>query len=223
MVIGVTGTFHSELGATPTAGRLLVPADMDLNAFQGSAVAVLGYGFWQRRFGGDPNVIGSTVRVQGAPFTVVGVGPRGFKGFGLLVEPDVTVPLTANPVIFRGYNVNVNAGNVLWMKMAGRLDSGVTIEQARAQLESAWPAIKADVIPPTHAGAQRDNFLAIRLNVQPLATGQELYLRPKFTRPLYSLLGIPFIWDRRCSGHRSRLAILLTRWCISALLTDLAS
>jgi hypothetical protein len=97
MVIGVTGTFHSELGATPTAGRLLVPADMDLNAFQGSAVAVLGYGFWQRRFGGDPNVIGSTVRVQGAPFTVVGVGPRGFKGFGLLVEPDVTVPLTANP------------------------------------------------------------------------------------------------------------------------------
>jgi predicted permease len=131
--------------------------------------------------------------VQGAPFTVVGVGPQGFKGFGLLVEPDVTVPLTANPAIFRGYNVNVNAGNVLWMKMAGRLQSGVTLEEARAQLESVWPAIKADVIPPTHAGAQRDNFLAIRLNVQSLATGQELYLRPKFTRPLYFLLGIAIV------------------------------
>jgi hypothetical protein len=42
MVIGVTGTFHSTLGAMPTAGRLLVPADVDLDAFQGSAVAVLG-------------------------------------------------------------------------------------------------------------------------------------------------------------------------------------
>lgn len=77
MVVGVTGNFYSELGVTPSVGRSLLPADLDPDSFTGAPVAVLGHGFWQRRFGGDPAVIGRVVRVEGVPFTVVGVGPRG--------------------------------------------------------------------------------------------------------------------------------------------------
>jgi predicted permease len=192
-VVGVSGNYYSELGAMPTIGRSLLPADVNLDTFSGAPVAVLGHAFWQRRFGGDPAVIGSVMRVQGAPFTVVGVAPRGFKGFGLVAEPDVTVPLTAHGSIFRGFNFNPASAGLLWMKMAARLRPGVTLDQGRAQLEAVWPAIKSDIIPPTHAGAQRDNFLAIRLNVQSLATGQEDLLRSRFTRPLYFLLGISLV------------------------------
>jgi predicted permease len=194
MVIGVTGNFHSELGALPTLGRLLALDDVNLDNFRSAPVAVLGYGFWQRRFGGQADVIGRTVRVQGVPFQVIGVAPRGFKGFGLLYEPDVTVPLTVNSDIFRNAQLNYpSAGNVLWMKTAGRLRRGASVEEARAQLEAVWPAIKSHIIPPTHAGAQRDNFLAIGLDVRSLATGQESFLRPQFTRPTHVVLAIALV------------------------------
>ena len=76
----VTGNFHVELAGKAALGRLLVPTDADLDALAGEAVAVLGYEFWQRRFGGDLTVIGRTVRIEGAPFTIVGVTSRGFRG-----------------------------------------------------------------------------------------------------------------------------------------------
>jgi predicted permease len=194
VINAVTGNFYSELGVTPAAGRLLGPADVNLETFTGAPVAVLGYGLWQRRFGSDLKAIGSVVRVQGVPFTVVGIAPNGFKGFEVLPEPDVTVPLTASPIIFRSTDLDyLNSGGLLWIRAAGRMRRGVTVEQARAQLEAAWPGIKSDVMPATHAGARRENFLAMRLRVESLATGQETSLRPRFTRPLYFLLGIALV------------------------------
>jgi hypothetical protein len=119
-VIGVTGNFYSELGVSPTTGRLLVPGDMNLEAFR-------------------------------------------------------------------------TAGNTLWMRMAGRMRPGVSVEQTRAHLESIWPHIKAAVVPSTHQGAQRANFLAMRLSVQSLEYGVEPFLRQRYTRPLYFLLGISLV------------------------------
>ena len=228
-IVGVTGNFFSELGVTPAVGRLFVPTDVDIDRFIAAPVAVLGYGFWQHRFGGDSRAIGQTVRVQGVPFTVVGIAPPGFKGFGLLAEPDVMVPLTTYPQLFRSGELNyATAGNVLWMKIAGRLRPGATVEQARAQLEALWPAIKAAVIPSTHAGAQRDNFLAMRLAVQSLVNGQESFLRRTFTQPLRFILGIALVvllitsvnvaslMLRRVAGRAHELAVRTTlgasRW-----------
>lgn len=186
VVTGVTGNFYGELGATPSAGRLLLPGDVDLETFTGEPVAVIGYGFWQRRFGGASSAIGDVVRVDGVPFTIVGVAPRGFRGFGLLSEPDVTVPLATSLGANQGRFVQAG---LLWLSVAGRIQRGVGIEQARARLEAVWPAIKADIIPPTHTGAQRENFLRLPLGLESLATGHDSFLTG-FRKPLVALQGL---------------------------------
>ena len=185
-ITAVTGNYFAELGAIPTAGRLLLAEDVNLDTFTGVPVAVLGYGFWQQNFGGSATAIGQRVLIEGVPFTIVGVAPRGFKGFGLMAEPDVVVPLTVPDI---GAPRNYAQAGLLWMRMAGRLRSGTTLDQARAQVDAVWPAIKSDIIPATHAGAQRENFLAIRLGVESLATGYEPFLQG-FRRPLIALQGL---------------------------------
>jgi predicted permease len=149
-------------------------------------VAVIGHGFWQRQFGGSASVIGGPLQVEGVPFTIVGVAPRGFKGFGLMGESDVTVPLTARAPR------NYTQAGLLWLQVAGGLRSGVSLEQARAQLDAVWPAIKADIIPPTHAGVQRENFLRLPLRLDSLATGYEPYLHG-FRKPLFTLQGLALV------------------------------
>ncbi len=173
-ITAVTGNYFAELGAIPAAGRLLLPSDVDLDAFTPTAVAVIGHGFWQRRFGGSPAALGATLRVDDVPFTIVGVAPRGFKGFGLMVEPDVIVPLTAPGA---GAPPNYANAGLLWMRVAGRLAPGMSLEGARAQIGAVWPSIKADIIPSTHAGAQRENFLGLPLRLESLARGHEPYLQ----------------------------------------------
>lgn len=183
VVTRVTASYYSELGAVPSAGRLLLPVDVNLDTLKGAPVAVIGYAFWQRQYGGDQSVIGTQLDVEGVPFTIVGVGPRGFKGFGLMVEPDVTLPLTMD---LGGGSRAFDQAGLLWLGVAGRLTHGNTLEQARVQLEAVWPGIKADIIPPTHAGAQRENFLSLPIRLESMATGHDSYLRT-FTRPLVVL------------------------------------
>src|SRR5207248_1184210 len=74
----VTGNYFSTLGVQPAVGRLFRPGEGERSG--GSLVMVLGYSFWQKRFGGNPHVIGTQVRVDGCPATVVGVTAKGFHG-----------------------------------------------------------------------------------------------------------------------------------------------
>jgi predicted permease len=186
VVTRVTAGYFEELGAVPTAGRLLLPTDINLDTLKGLPVAIIGYGFWQRQYGADPSVLGTLLEVEGTPFTIVGIAPRGFRGFGRMVEPDVTLPLTAGDgSVSRAFD---QAG-LLWLRIAGRLRSGATVEQARTQIESVWPSIKADIIPPTHAGAQRENFLSLLIRIESLADGYDPYLKT-FVTPLLVLQGL---------------------------------
>ena len=73
----VTGAFHDTLGVQPAAGRLLNQADVGNSAAEAQAVAVLSYSAWQRHFDGDPAAIGRSLRIEGQPFTIVGVTPPG--------------------------------------------------------------------------------------------------------------------------------------------------
>ena len=91
-VWAVTGNFHSTLGVVPHAGRLLVESDVNLPSRRPEMVAVLGHGIWMREFGGDTAIIGRSVKVDGVPFTVVGIGPKRFTALGIAVEADVTIP-----------------------------------------------------------------------------------------------------------------------------------
>src|SRR5262245_31701097 len=90
----VSGNFFSVLGLQPHLGRLFTEADDQ--APGAHPVAVIGYNFWQRRFGANPGVVGQTISLNGYPFTVVGVAEQSFRGLQVGVVPDVHVPLMMN-------------------------------------------------------------------------------------------------------------------------------
>jgi putative ABC transport system permease protein len=184
-----TGNFHEELGLKPALGRLLVAGDMTLSPPAAEPVAVLGYGFWQRNYGGDTAVVGRTIRVEGAPFTVVGVAPEGFTGFGLIAEPDITIPLAAIPRVSgrRGATMLTDARAV---RMVGRLRDDATIDQARAHLAALWPSVREAALPPSFTEERRADFLSTSLNVTSASKGTETSLRAEYTQPLTILLAI---------------------------------
>jgi predicted permease len=127
----VTGNFFQVVRVNPVIGRALMPADETRSG--GNAVIVLSHKGWDRHFNRDPNVLGRTVLVNGAPFEIIGVTPDGFRG---LEEggPDLWAPLSQLGQ-FRppDRSRQVEAG----VEIVGRLRPSVSKEQARAQL-AAW-------------------------------------------------------------------------------------
>src|ERR1700691_704850 len=187
-VVTVTGKAYSELGATPVLGRLLSPEDCDPGATN-AQVAVIGYEFWQRRFGGALDVVGTQIRVEGHPFTIVGVTRKWFTGLSIGEPPEVTLPVTAQSLL--GSLPNLDSRSILWLGVFGRLRDGVSIEQARAQLQSFWPDVLLATVTTQTPGLRRQTFLSMGLDVAPAARGrQRSDLRDQFARPLYVLAGI---------------------------------
>jgi hypothetical protein len=84
-----TGNYFEGLGLTPAAGRFFTPAE-DVAA-GASPYAVISFDAWQRRFGGRQDAIGSTLAVNGRPFTILGVAPRGFSGTEVFYRPEIWV------------------------------------------------------------------------------------------------------------------------------------
>jgi len=129
-VLSVTGNCYSELGASPLLGRLLNPEDENLTGGANSQVAVIGYEFWQRRFGGTRDVVGKQIRVEGHPFTIIGVTRKWFTGLTTGEPPDITVPLAAMPLIQSGA-FDLESHSLLWLHPIGRLKDVV-------KLSSRW-------------------------------------------------------------------------------------
>ena len=119
------------LGIAAAHGRLISPDDD--SAASAGPVAVLSHRLFQRRFAGDPSVLGTTIRVDGHDFTVIGVVPEPFAGIKVGSPRDVWVPLVTlrrlDPAAAR-----FDQRRASWLEMFGRLKPGVTLEQARAEL-----------------------------------------------------------------------------------------
>ena len=92
-VDGASGDYFAALGVRPVLGRLLTREDAPLDGRPSAQVAVLSYGCWRQRFGGDPHVLGRTIRVNAIPVTIVGVTPPDFTGLDIDIEPAATVPI----------------------------------------------------------------------------------------------------------------------------------
>jgi predicted permease len=188
-VYSATANYYSELGVTPLLGRLLTSGDVNLHSGATSQVAVIGYEFWQQRLGGARDVIGEQIRIEGRPFTIIGVTRKWFTGLTPGELPDVTIPITAIPIIISGVGSLDNRSS-LWVQITGRLNDGVTIEQARAQLQSFWPEVLLATVSTETPGPRRQTFLSLGLDVSPVRTGFARDLRTQFSRPLYVLAGI---------------------------------
>jgi predicted permease len=131
----VTGNFFGVVRMNPVMGRALTPADDDRG---GAPVVVLSDLGWERRFNRDPQVLGRTVLVAGAPYEIIGVMPAGFRGLQI-TTPDLWAPLSRvgdfQPDT-RGFEDKIG------INIVGRLRPGMTMENARAQL-TAWNSNQA--------------------------------------------------------------------------------
>ena len=145
MALRVTADILPVLGVEPVLGRYFTAAD-DEPARR--PTAVLMHGYWQRQFGGDPSVVGQPVTVDGAPHDVIGVMPQSFR-FLDQRSVDLITTLQLN-------RSQVHAGGFGWPSL-GRLRTGVTIEQAAADMARLLP-IAADAFPimPGFTRAQLD-------------------------------------------------------------------
>ena len=122
----VSGNYFNVLGITPSAGRLLTTADDRPDA---AAAAVIGFDFWQRRFGGDLSAIGRPIVLNGVSFTIAGVLPRGFTGTMQVGQfCDVMVPMSSYMAVTRSED-DISNPNFWWVLMMARIKPGVTAER----------------------------------------------------------------------------------------------
>ena len=154
----VSANYFDVLGVKPERGRFFSPEE---EAEPGAhAVAVLSHAAWRRRFGADPAVIGQSVRLNGQPFTVVGVAPEGFTSTLPIFAPDVFVPVSMQRQVLPASGM-LGSIHAEWLQLTGRLKAGVTVEQAaaelstlRARFEDAHPELGRPALgePERHRG-----------------------------------------------------------------------
>jgi len=160
----VSGNYHAVLGVRAVVGRMLTDGERD-------PVAVISHRFWQRRFGGDPDVLGRAVEVQGRSFTIVGVTPREFFGTQPGRFVDITTPLGAQTMKL--------PPAARWLYLIGRLAPGVSRDQARSALRVRWAPLAAAAAGPSRPPDT--------LEIDPGAQGLN-QLRREFSVPLQILM-----------------------------------
>jgi macrolide transport system ATP-binding/permease protein len=127
----VTDNYFSLLAGGTTLGRTFF--DKECEAPLQCPVAVLSHGFWQRRFGSDPGVVGSAVTLNRQRFTVLGVASPDFHGAEMTI-PDVWIPVTMQPAVMPENKYLENA-NCSWLSVVGRLKNTVSIPQLQAEMQ----------------------------------------------------------------------------------------
>ena len=143
----VTGNYFTALGVKPALGRLILPSEGA--PARSDPVLVLGYSYWQSRFGASPSVIGKQVRMDGHPLTIVGVAPKGFHGVLNEVDMAAYMPLNMTRIEFEGL-LNDRKGRPLFA--LARLKAGTSMAQAKAVLDVIAQRL-AQGHPDSDAGA----------------------------------------------------------------------
>jgi predicted permease len=183
----VSGDFFSVLGIGPALGRVLVPEDDRLPG--ASPVAVLSYGYWQSRFGGDPGVVGRKISVNAYPFTVVGVAAPGFAGLLKGQNVDVFVPIAMKRELTPEWNGLVER-DIMWLNIFARLKPGISREQAEAALQAPYrPILESEIQSIKNPRATfRDRYLRQHISLRPAAQGINT-LSQTWAKPLLVLGG----------------------------------
>ncbi len=131
----VSGGYYAGLGVQPFLGRTITDEDDQPEA---SPVAVISYGYWQRRFNGDPFAVSREISLNNMTITIIGVTPSGFDGTMQVGQSaDISVPLALEPQINAERSRMSGAGQ-WWLRLMGRLKPGTTAEESRADLEGVF-------------------------------------------------------------------------------------
>jgi len=138
----VSENYFTVLGVGARIGRVFTDAD----ATAGRRIAVMSYNLWQRRFGGDPSVVGRTLRLSGW-YQVIGVAPKGFRGTELWVDSDFWIPMSS----WDPSGTEQSSRDSRSQEVMGRLRAGVSMDRARGEvaavagrLEQSYPKYNRD-------------------------------------------------------------------------------
>jgi len=180
----VSGNYFSVLQKPVTQGRGFLPTEDKVSG--DAPVVVIGYRYWQSRFGGNRSAIGSTITINGAPFTIVGVSAQDFDGDLVDRIIDLFIPLTMQPFVNKNTEWLPDR-KVNWLQVMGRRAPGFSVEQTRAELAQI---VRRSIVE--HADASEINQLVTALREEPLQVesgvqGFSIY-RSTYSKSLYTLM-----------------------------------
>ena len=136
----VTGNFFEVMGVRAAAGRVFTRQD-DVTP-GGHPVMVLSYAYWQRRFAGNPAIVGKQVIVNNVPITVIGVADQGFMGSFLGVATAAWLPMMMQRELMGGSRLDARGNG--WMQSIGRLKPGVSRAQAQAEATAVMAQLETE-------------------------------------------------------------------------------
>jgi predicted permease len=171
----VSGEYFQALGVTPALGRTLVPAD---DTPSSDPAVVLNYGYWQSAFGANASAIGRTIRLDGIPFTIVGVAKMQFTGTAPGRTQDMWFPLSIAPRLKIDW-VRPSDPFVAWLEVAGRAKPGISLAQAQA---AASLVFRNEMLHGAKPITKPENDPAVAL--APAQAGL-VGMRQQFSMPLY--------------------------------------
>ncbi len=176
----VTGDYFSLLGVNAILGRTLTIEDDKIP--KGHPVAVISHAYWRRRFGQDPAVLGKTITINLTPFTIIGVTSPEFFGLQPGRSTEISVPMAMHSLV--GSGASLNDRGFWWnLPIVGRLKPGVSIEQARAELE----VLQNQFLEESGMKPNRRKDFFSRAELAPARKGMS-ELRKEFSHPLQTLM-----------------------------------
>ncbi len=183
----VSGSYFPLLGVHAVAGRTIGPDD-DVNP-NAHPVAVISHGYWRRRFGLDPSIIGRTIHLSGTPFTIIGVVPREFFGLEVGRAADIWVPIMMQPTVMPAAEnwLGEHMSRNFWLTVVGRVKPEYTLPQAQS-IVAGLNVLDPLMTKPANRG-ERPQRIPEQLGLSPAAKGISS-LRQQFSQPLFILMAV---------------------------------
>jgi len=181
----VSGGYFQFLGVSPALGRVFTTAEDHID----SPHSVISYNYWQRRFGGRADVVGTTFTLRNAVLTIIGVTPRGFIGETAGQQPDLWIPLRMQPSVLPGddWLHEMPPEKAMWLHVFGRLKPGVTPARAGAEANAIFKTGLESFYGAVASPQRRRELLDQRLKIRPGARGAS-ETRADFSTSLTALL-----------------------------------
>ncbi|HLK67477.1 MAG TPA: ABC transporter permease [Bryobacteraceae bacterium] len=177
-----SGDYFATLGLQPVLGRTFTAAD-DRRGCAG--MAVLSYDFWQREYNGNAAVLEQSIRLDGHPFSILGVIQPGFHGVEVGRTVDVFVPLCAEPILHPSSMLDERAA--WWLTVIGRPKPGLGSTQVTARLKTIAPEVFRSTVPSGFRADDQAEYLKRSFRVEPASNGLS-YLRTQYRPALLTLL-----------------------------------